>query len=227
MIVLHPTRIVMIPCRNEAATIGDLVARAKSHADIVVVADDGSMDRTAELATQAGARVVTVPGSRPGIAGVYAYGLRHILERCGESAHIAEMDAGGSHDPAALPAFWQALEAGADVAAGCRFGGDGASYQGHWQRKALSYGGTVLTRWLHATQLRDATSGFIAYRGEALARLLETPWKARGHYFQTELRLRALRLGMRVGEVPIVYRSSGSTLNWKSIREALQLVRER
>ena len=214
---------VMIPCRNEERTIQGLVREVHRHADVVLVADDGSTDATAYEAERGGAVVFPVPRTRPGLAGVYRAGLRRVLGGSGANA-VCEMDAGGSHDPAELPRFWRALERGAEVAAGRRFGGSGAIYQGAWQRRILSWGGTLLTNTLHGTAWQDATSGFVAYTREALERLTDAPWECRGHYYQTEMRLRARTLGLRVVEVPITYRNSGTSLNRASIAEALQRV---
>jgi len=216
---------VMIPCRNEADSIGALVRETLKYADSVFVANDNSTDNTAAEAEAAGARVLSVPASRRGLVGTYTFGLRSVLTIVGaENVYIAEMDAGGSHDPKALPAFWNTLSAGADVAAGCRFGMPTARYDGHWKRKALSWGGAKLTNLMHKTRFHDATSGFIAYRSEALAVLLSVPFQSAGHYYQTEMRLRARAFGLSLEEVPIVYKNSGSSLNWKSVVEALQMV---
>jgi len=134
------------------------------------------------------------------------------------------MDAGGSHNPEELPLFWNALARGCDIALGCRFKMDGASYTGHWKRKLLSVGGTMLTNAIHGTKFRDATSGFIAYEGSALYRLLKSGYKAQGHYYQTELRLNARRLNLTCLDVPITFKSTNSTLNWRSVVESLRLV---
>lgn len=213
---------VVVPAKNEAVTIGALVRSARIFgADLVIVADDASTDATASAATDAGAVVLPVPTDRAGMAGVYVTGLRDALRRGADV--IVEMDAGGSHDPAALTEFWDALTYDdADVAAGRRFGPE-ASYVGSRRRELLSRGGTLLTNFLHGTHFQDATSGYIAYRAAALDKLLTAPLKSRGHYYQTEMRLRAVTLGMRVVEVPIVYRNSSSSLNSTSIREALRL----
>lgn len=215
-------RIVVIPCRNEEETIRSVVLDALVHADEVFVANDGSTDRTCAEALLAGATVVDVPATRPGLAGAYRFGLQQAYAAHGQAAMYAELDAGGSHDPGALPKFWAVLQL-SDIAAGRRFG-RGASYDGHWQRKLLSYFGTHLTNAVHQTTFKDATSGFIAYSAKALALLIAQPWSSRGHFYQTELRLRALDLGLSIVEVPIHYRNSGTSLNWTSVREALKLV---
>ena len=75
-----------------------------------------------------------------------------------------------------------------------------------------------------ALAFTDATSGYIAYRRSSLLKMREQGgYASRGHYYQTEARLKATRLGLRTCELPIVYRGSSSSLNWTSLREALWL----
>ncbi len=214
-------KMVVIPCRNEEDTIYELVRQAQQWADEVIVANDGSTDRTAERARTAEARVVDVPSTRRGMAAVYVTGLKEALARGGQ--FIAEMDAGGSHNPYDLVRFWHELELGADMATGCRFGLEGADYDGHWKRALLSWGGTKVINLRNGTHWHDATSGFIAYRASALVKILARPLESEGHFYQSEMRLRARALGLDMVEVPIVYKNSGSSLRWSSIREALRL----
>lgn len=215
-------RVVVIPARDEESTIAPLVRSALMHAEVVIVADDSSSDRTADFAAAAGAIVLPVPNSRPGLPGVYRAGLAEALRIGGRQ--IAELDAGGSHDPGALPRFWGALEDGAGVAFGARFSLPGARYSGVRSRELLSRGGTWLVNFLYGGGWADATSGFVAYGSEALERLLAFPLRARGHFYQTEVRLLVDALRIPRTEVPIEYVSSGSSLRIGSILEALTLL---
>jgi dolichol-phosphate mannosyltransferase len=217
-------RVVVIPARDEEDSIEELVRAAfrVGEATHVYVANDSSTDSTELMAQHAGAIVVPVPASRRGLAGVYRHGLQAAVNVHGMPALYAEMDAGGSHDPAALPDFWEALKH-ADIATGRRFGTGQARYNGSYRRALLSLAGTFVTNVRAGTKWWDATSGFIAYRGYALETLLLQPQIAEGHYYQTEVRLNAERLRLNIVEVPIVYKNSSSSLNWKSIREALRL----
>lgn len=219
---------VVIPARNEATTIGDLVSRClANHADHVVVVDDASTDKTRKEAELSGAAVFAMPVQRKaamGMVGVYTFGLAIAVQGKTAADVIIEMDAGGSHDPASIPEFLTAIaNANADIATGNRFA-VGGSFTGSPKRSALSSTGTLLFNLRHGTTFQDATSGFIAYRGDALRLLLNGGYKSRGHFYQSEVRRRALELGMRVREVPIHYKSSGSSLNWKSIGEAVRLL---
>lgn len=217
-------RAVVIPAKNEAATIAALVTHCRRHAELVVVADDGSTDATAVKARHAGATVIAIPQDRPGMSSVYRGGALFTMIPARGVQLVAEVDAGGSHDPEELPRFWAALST-ADVAFGRRFG-PGAEHLGHWKRKALSLAGTVAFNLANNQGWHDACSGFVAYRREAGELLHAIEWRARGHFYQSEMRARAVAAGMRTVEVPITYRGgTGSSLNWRSIREALALLR--
>ncbi len=72
-----PEATVLIPAYNEAGTVGSVVAAARAAGFPVVVADDGSVDATAEAAAQAGARVVRLPENR-GKGAAYAAGLQAV-----------------------------------------------------------------------------------------------------------------------------------------------------
>jgi dolichol-phosphate mannosyltransferase len=217
-------RAIAIPAYNEAATIGDQVSDliGRGLADFVVVANDSSCDETGSVASNAGAHVVDVPKARRGMAGVYRAGLEAALNLGAE--FVMEMDAGGSHSIDEVQQFWDALITGqCEVAAGRRFG-EGANHGAPWQRVLLSKVGTVLTNLRHGTEFQDATSGFIAYRAMALSRLLQCRQLSEGHYYQTEMRVNAHMMGYVVHELPIHYASSSSSLNWRSITEAVRCV---
>lgn len=237
---------VVIPARNEGANLGRLLEEVHRYADEVIVANDSSTDNTAEVARECGALVVDVPPTRRGLAGVYRCGLgRAVVHWETEFAKasgasdgspvvsrhnwktppiVVEMDAGGSHSPSDIPKFVEEFAEGqVDVVFGRRFGPD-ARYEGHYKRALLSLGGTMLFNLKYGTNWADATSGFIAYRMPALQWLLDGPWQSEGHFYQTEVRRRVWQLGMTWVEVPITYRNSSSSLNWKSISEALRLL---
>lgn len=213
--------IAAIPAHNEQATIAQLVEDClRLRCSAVVVANDSSTDATAALAARAGALVVPVPKNRPGMVGVYTTALQAALSAGADV--VVELDAGGSHNPLEMTRLLVDLMT-CDIVTGCRFC-HGGVYQGKLQRKALSWCGTQLVNLVHGTDWQDATSGFVAYKAYALKALLSTPYRSTGHYYQTEMRLRARRLGLQIKECPITYKNSGSSLNWQSIREALRLL---
>lgn len=110
--------VLILPARDEAECIGQVIREARSYFDgEIIVADNNSSDATVATATAAGARVVSepVPGyGRACMAGVAA------APNC--EAYVF-MDADGSDCPGDIPALLAALDAGADLALGVRTGG--------------------------------------------------------------------------------------------------------
>lgn len=219
---------VFIPAKNEAGSIGrqvesvfGVLSREADEFNVFVV-DDHSTDETKEEALDAGATVVHPPTDRRGLSDVYRYGARRALEARADV--VVEMDAGGSHSSLDLAKLIRPLARGeVEVCFGSRFMRD-SSYVGHWKRELLSRVGTVAFNLRHGTKFTDATSGFIAYTRHAAREVFEVPFVASGHYYQSEVRERVLWRGLSWCEAPISYRSSSSSLNAKSIREAIRLV---
>jgi glycosyltransferase involved in cell wall biosynthesis len=106
---------VVIPCHNEAATLGDVVAGACRFADVLVV-DDRSTDASCEVATANGAEVVA--SAKPGYDGAIETGLVRAFAE--GYAFVITLDADGEHDPACVEAFYQAFQGGAELVCGVR-----------------------------------------------------------------------------------------------------------
>jgi dolichol-phosphate mannosyltransferase len=187
--------------RSVATVIGGLRTALGSDARILVV-DDASPDGTGELAERLGATVLHRARRRglgPALQAGFAFAL-------GEGADVVvQMDADGSHDPAALPALLAALDAGAGLAVGSRYAAGGAI--AHWPpwRRALSRAGCAYARRVLRVPVRDLTSGMKAWRTPALAATRFPEVRGRGYAFQVELTYRALLAGVPVTEVPITF----------------------
>ena len=110
-----PRLIIIIPCRNEAATLGPVVAGARAHGRVIVV-DDGSSDGSAELARAKGAQVVA--GPQQGYDAAITAGLAAAREA--GAMRFVTLDADGEHDPACLAEFTLAFDGGADLICGYR-----------------------------------------------------------------------------------------------------------
>ncbi|MDR3511220.1 MAG: glycosyltransferase family 2 protein [Caulobacteraceae bacterium] len=106
---------VVIPCHNEAATIGEVVRQAARHADVIVV-DDRSTDGSGQVARAGGARVID--SASRGYDGALDTGLRQAWTD--GYRFVVTMDADGEHDPAILAQFRAAFEQGADLVCGFR-----------------------------------------------------------------------------------------------------------
>jgi dolichol-phosphate mannosyltransferase len=113
------------------------------------------------------------------------------------------MDADFSHDPAYLPAFVAALDAGADVVAGSRNVAGGGVVGWGPLRHLLSKGGSLYSRLILGSKVRDMTTGFKAYTRRALELVDITGLRSNGYAFQVETTYRAQQRGLRIVEIPI------------------------
>lgn len=181
--------LVVIPARNEAATLPRLLGslRAAGFHEVLVI-DDRSEDGTGELARAAGAQVLR-PALGLGAWGGMQTGLRHAL-RAGHDA-VVTMDADGQHEVADLPALLRA-SAGAEVVIGAF-----PARASRLRRLAWAW-----FRGLTGLPLTDLTSGFRCYRGGALA-VLASPEATLLDYQDVGTLLMLRRAGLRIVEVPV------------------------
>lgn len=201
--------LVIIPTYDERENLRALVGRVLAIAPgaHVLVVDDASPDGTGELAEEMAdaderVHVIHRPAKR-GLGTAYLEGFRFALAERFDVAF--EMDADLSHDPGYLPAFLRAIDEGADVVVGSRSVPGGGVRGWGMGRHALSKGGSLYARVILATDVRDLTTGFKAYTRRALLALDIDAIRSNGYAFQIETTYRALRRGMRVVEVPIVF----------------------
>ena len=161
--------VVVIPALNEAATISAVVsgARAAAPGAMVVVVDDGSTDRTAELAAAAGAEVLRLPFTC-GIGTAVQAGLRFAVARGAD--RVVRLDGDGQHDPADAARLLAAVAGGADYAIGSRFCDRAASSwrPSLFRRLGIRWFAAAL-RLAGARGVTDPTSGFFAANARAAA----------------------------------------------------------
>lgn len=223
--------LVVLPTFNEADNIAEVLQRLRAAVPSahVLVVDDSSPDGTADVAAGVGVEVGQVEVMRrpakSGLGSAYRDGFRHGLTHGFD--FMVEMDSDLSHDPAALPGLLAAVEAGASLALGSRYIPGGSIPDWSWHRRALSRWGNRYAAAVLGMDIADATSGYRAYRAEALAEIDFHTVRADGYGFQIEMAYRVLRTGGTVVEVPISFtdRIRGeSKMSSRIIVEALILV---
>jgi dolichol-phosphate mannosyltransferase len=194
---------VVIPTYEEAENLVALVAAVRAALDCTIgIVDDGSPDGSGEIA-DALADWVIHRERKQGLASAYVAGFRRALAEGAE--YVLEMDADFSHDPADLPRLLDAARAGADVVLGSRYVEGGGVEGMPLYRRLLSRGGSAYARAVLGCPLRDLTGGFKCFRADALRAIDLDAIAATGFAFQVEATYRAVRAGLLVEEVPIVF----------------------
>src|SRR5690349_1391494 len=212
---------VVIPCLNEAASIERCVTLARNVLDDheipgeVIVVDNGSTDGSADLATNAGARVV--PEQRRGYGSAYLAGFA-----AARGAYIVMADADLTYDFNDIPRFVERLEDGAELVMGDRMDNikPGAM---PWLHRYI--GNPVLTGTLNLffrTGVKDAHCGMRALRRDVLARLdLQTT----GMEFASEMVIRASKENLAIDQIPIEYHPREGESKLSSFRDGWRHLR--
>ncbi len=182
----------------------------------VIVVDNGSTDRSAELAAAHGAQVVEEP--RRGYGNAYLTGLAHA-----RGDYIIMGDADGTYPLRLLGDFVDRLESGSDLVLGSRF--EGAIHAGAMPWSNRWIGNPILTGMLNlmfGVKVSDAHCGMRALRRDALQVL---DLHSTGMEFASEMVFKASRRGLTVSEIPIDYfaRTGESKLSrfgdaWRHVR---------
>ncbi|MCS7179071.1 MAG: glycosyltransferase family 2 protein [Anaerolineae bacterium] len=192
---------IVIPCLNEENSIGIVVEkawqalRAMNVSGEVVVADNGSTDRSAEIARSRGARVVAVPEKG------YGNALRGGIEAA-RGRYIVMGDADDSYDFLETPRLLAPLREGADIVIGSRFRGTILPGAMRWSSRIGNPLVTAILNLLFRSRLSDSQSGMRAFTREAWQRLR---LQSTGMEFASEMLIQARRAGLRIAEVPITF----------------------
>ena len=193
---------VVLPCLNEEAAIGacvdaitGVIAQWGLSAEILVV-DNASTDRSAEIARAHGARVVEQPVR--GYGNAYLKGFAEARGR-----YIVMADADNTYDFNEIAAFVAPLRAGYDLVMGNRFAGRMAAGAMTWSHRYI--GNPALSGLLNLffrTGVRDAHCGMRAFTKEAYQRMR---LRTGGMEFASEMVINAAKAGLKIHERPITY----------------------
>lgn len=186
--------VAVIPAYNESKTIAEVLSHTRRFVDGMIVVDDGSTDRTAEIARVHRALVVSHVINR-GLGAAIGTGFE-MAKRAGADVVIT-LDADGQHDPSEVPVLVKAIEKGADVVIGSRML---TRKSMPWERQVANVLGNLVTFFLFGASVSDSQSGFRAFSAYAL-RHIEI--KTNHMEVSSELIAEAKRHKLKLVEVPV------------------------
>jgi glycosyltransferase involved in cell wall biosynthesis len=167
--MISPGRVLLVmPAFNEERSVGAVVRTGRGLGYEVCVVDDGSLDRTAARAAEAGAYVLRLPVNL-GVGGALRCGFRWALNSGFDT--IVQVDADGQHDPGQVAVLLDAMrDSGADMVVGSRFADGAGHYQVHGARRFAMRILSVRVRRVSGIRVQDSSSGFRAIRRPLLDR---------------------------------------------------------
>lgn len=192
-----PFVVVGIPAFNEATMIRCMIIEAQKYADVVVVCDDGSSDRTGRIAESNGADVVRHERNMG-----YGASIRSLFQRALELGAdvLVTIDADGQHVPSEIPSIIKPIvQNSADLVIGSRFIDKNGTKEMPFYRR---FGAQLITRLVNSSSkngVSDAQSGFRAYNRQALEHLRPL---MTGMGASVEILLKASQHDLRLYEVP-------------------------
>ena len=186
----------VIPAYNEALSIGSLVLQTKKYVDKVIVIDDGSKDKTADIARLAGATVIQL-GKNQGKAQAMMYGFE-LLKQEGYTAAVM-FDGDGQHNPDDIPAIVEPVLRGeADLVIGSRYLGKESAIPAYRMFGQKTLG--AFTNFGAKTKTTDSTSGFRALSSKAMNNL---DFSSDGYSIEFDMINHFASRNLKITEVPI------------------------
>jgi glycosyltransferase involved in cell wall biosynthesis len=211
---------VIIPTLNEAKNIEAIIReiRGLGFHDILII-DGNSQDETTEIARTLGVNVLNQDGKGKGMA------LRQAFSYDGLGDWVIIMDADGSMKPGELSAYIHSLKDGADVVKGSRFMPGGHSEDMTFFRRIGNGFFVFLVNNIFEAKFTDLCYGYAAFKRDALQKL-NPHLKSKSFEIETELFVKAKKLGLRVAEVPSVelQRRNGQS-NLNAFRDGFKILR--
>jgi len=195
--------LAIIPAFNEEKNIAAVIRKVKSgnSVDDILVVDDCSNDRTAAVAVQAGARVVTLL-SNLGYGAAVETGYKYANEHGYDT--VVQLDGDGQHEPGCISDLLQALHAvPADVVIGSRFLGKSSHYRPPLARRiGMRFFRLLIRMFIHKT-ITDPTSGFQALNRNVIQFLVKNNLYP-SDYPDADIIILLNNVGFRITEIPVV-----------------------
>ncbi|MGB9694743.1 MAG: glycosyltransferase family 2 protein [Caldisericaceae bacterium] len=196
--------IAIIPAKDEAKNILNVVERTRNYVDQVLVIDDGSQDKTSDLAKSAGALVIRNPQNL-GKADSLKIGFEFAIKE--RADYLLLIDADGQHNPDEIPLFISKMAEGYDIVVGAR------KFDPKLMPALRIFANTtssVILSKICGTKILDSQSGYRLLRKEVVERIEFT---SKRYQLETEMLVKAARCGFKIGfvEIATIYRAEAKS----------------
>ncbi len=209
-----PKAIALIPAFNEAERIGPVIEQARQYVSEVWVVDDGSVDNTASVSRQAGAKVVEHPKNL-GKGAAILNGIEAVLQT--DADLFIFLDADGQHDPREIPRFLETHEkSGATIILGNRMN-DVRTMP--LARKLTNYFMSWLLTRTAGQAIPDCSCGFRMLHRKAIA---DMNLQTRNYEAEQEMLIKLSRKGHRIDSVPIATIYAGAPSKIRPVRDSIR-----
>ena len=185
---------LVIPTLNEGRNIGFVLEHVPDRVDEIIIVDGHSTDDTIAAARAVRPDVVIVQQVGAGKGSALRAGFA-----AASGDIIVMMDADGSMDPAEILSYVYAIEAGYEFVKGSRAIKGGGSEDLTLIRRFGNFALTSAVNMLFLVPFSDLCYGFVGFRKD---RLDDLALMSRGFEFETEIAIRAIKVGLRIAEVP-------------------------
>ena len=207
----------VIPAFNEEKYIYDVAKIAKEFVDVVVVVDDGSIDKTFSRAIDSGA-VVLRHEENMGKGAALRTGFKYALEHGADI--VVTLDGDMQHDPLEIPKFLEKIrEEDADIVVGSRFLEKVKGMP--IQRRLSNFITTKVLNKVFKVPVTDSQSGFRAFKRKVLEKVT---FKDNRYGAETEILIEAKRKGFNIVEVPISVKYENQKSKIRPIRETFSWI---
>lgn len=199
--------LIVIPTYNEAENVEKIIRETfKLYPEIhILIVDDSSPDGTAEIVRRLQKEYVNLfllmQECKSGLASAYKNGFKWALKNNYDI--IGQCDADFSHNPIYISEFIKKINEGYDVVVGSRYTKGGKTTEKNFFRNLISIGGNIFADFILKTGIKDLLEGYSTYTKEALEKIDVDSVKAKGFIFQTEMKYKAFKAGLKIVEVPI------------------------
>ena len=196
--------IALIPAFNEENNVCAVVEKTMPKVDKVLVVDDGSFDKTSDVARRCGAEVIRNEKNM-GKADAMYRGFRYAIENNFDL--IIVLDADGQHDPDEIPNFIDKINEGFDIVVGAR------QFDPSLMPKIRIFANSFsswLTSVVCRSKILDSQSGYRAIRTEVVKKV---KFNSKRYQIETEMLIKAAKCGFKITFIPIktIYRKEAKS----------------